>query len=169
MQELIDALRTAITMEKNGYDIYKKAASKTSNKLGKTTLEAIAKKELDHIRAIEEFANHNFDKAILTIKPKEKKDYVLPIMKEIESELNAKVSKDSDLEASYKVAMDLEKKAFNFYKDLKAKAEDPKAKDFFNFLMGEENIHYELLQETLEYLNAPGNWYREQERWVIEG
>ncbi len=169
MDELAEALNTAISMEKQGYDIYVKAAQKTANKLGKATLEAIAKKELDHIRAIEEFASRNLDKAIEVVNPGKKKDYVMPIMAELKDSLEKNVKKDSDLENAYKVALELEKRSFNFYKDLKGRSSDQKSKEFFQFLMTEENIHYELLQETLEYLNKPGNWYREQERWIVEG
>jgi rubrerythrin len=46
---------------------------------------------------------------------------------------------------------------------------DPSSKKFFEFLMGEENNHYELLSETLEYLNSPKDWYREKEKWIVEG
>ena len=156
-------------MEKQGYDIYMEASRSTSNVLGKSTLQEIARKELDHIKAIKEFSKKNFDKAIASINPLEKKDYVLPIMKELKSTLDQKIQKDSDLENAYKVAMELEKKSYDYYQDLKNKSEDPKSKDFFQFLMGEENTHYELLEETLEYLNRPANWYREQERWIVEG
>jgi rubrerythrin len=169
MENIIKALETALSMEKTGYDLYMKAAKATKNELGKSTLEAIAKKELDHIRAIEEFAGKNIHKGIENINPKEKNDYIRNIMACLSKELNSNISKDTDLEKAYKAAMGLEKSSFAFYKDLHDKADDSQAKQFFQFLMGEENVHYAILQETLEYLNKPGNWYREQERWIVEG
>jgi len=169
MDDLQKALNTALSMEKTGYDLYMKAAGKTSNKLGKSTLEAIAAKELDHIKAIEAFAEKNLKVAIAAINPKSKKEYVRPIMEKLSKYLDENITKDSDLEKAYKAAMGLEKGTFNFYKDLAARSADAQAKIFFEFLMGEENTHYELLSESLEYLNHPGNWYREQERWIVEG
>lgn len=169
MNDIIEALNTALSMEKTGYDLYEKASKNTQNKLGRSTLEAIAKKELDHIKGIEEFASRNFDVALISVANKSKKEYCLPIMKGLESELNKKVAKDADLESAYKAAMKLEKASYAFYKNLKEKSDDHKAKQFFEFLMKEENTHYELLEETLEYLNNPGNWYRETERWILEG
>ena len=83
--------------------------------------------------------------------------------------LDENIAKDSDLEKAYKAAMGLEKSSYSFYKDLFNRSTDPQAKKFFEFLMGEENNHYELLSETLEYLNDPKDWYREKERWVVEG
>jgi len=175
MNNILEALNMAIDMEKKGYDIYRQAAGKTANKLGKSTLEAIAAKELDHIKAIEEFSERigakapNLDKAISLINVKEKKNYILPIMEKLKTELETKIKADSDLKKAYKVAMGLEKETYNFYKKLSNEASEPQTKKFFEFLMGEENTHYELLQETLEYLERPGDWFREKERWIVEG
>jgi rubrerythrin len=169
MENLQEALNTALDMEKTGYDIYMKAAQKTSNKLGKNTLEAIAAKELDHIKAIEEFAEKNTGRAIEAINPKSKSDYIRPIMDKLAKSLDENVTKDSDLEKAYKVALELEKRSYDFYKKLNEESKDPQAKKFFEFLMGEENTHYELLSETLEYLNNPKDWYRVSERWIVEG
>jgi rubrerythrin len=169
MDDLQKALNTALIMEKTGYDLYMKAAGRTQNKLGKSTLEAIAAKELDHIKAIEEFAQKNLNRAIESINPKSKKEYIKPIMDKLANFLDENITKDSDLEKAYKAAMGLEKGAYSFYKDLAGRSKDAQAKQFFEFLMGEENTHYELLNETLEYLNHPANWYREQEKWIVEG
>jgi len=175
MTNISDALKMAIDMEKNGYDIYMKAAEKTPNKLGKSTLHAIAKKEIDHIKAIEEFSEKigtnasNLDKAITLINIKDKKEYIMPIFEGLRNELDAKVESDSDLEKAYEVAMELERKSFGLYKKLAGEAKDSQVKKFFEFLMGEENTHYELLQETLQYLNNPGDWFAEQEKWIVEG
>jgi rubrerythrin len=169
MEKIQEALGIAIEMEKNGYDLYIKSAQKTSNKLGKTTLEAIAAKELDHIKAIEQFAENNFGKAIESVNPKSKTDYVRSVMDKLGKSLNENITKDSDLEKAYKVAMELEKYSYDFYKKLDNGSTNPQAKKFFEFLMGEENTHYELLSETLEYLNNPKDWYREQEKWIVEG
>lgn len=169
MDNLTRALETALSMEKTGYDLYMKAAGKTQNKLGKSTLEAIAAKELDHIKAIEAFAEKHIDNAIESINPKSKEEYIRPIMEKLGKELEAKAKPDSDLEKAYQVALGLEKDSYNLYKKLSKGTRDPQTKNFFEFLMGEENIHYELLSETLEYLNKPGNWFREQEKWIVEG
>lgn len=175
MTNISDALKMAVDMEKNGYDIYMKAAKKTSNELGKATLQAIAAKELDHIKAIGEFSKKIgakdpvLDIAISLINVKNKKDYILPIFERLRNELDAKVNPDSDLGKAYEVAMQLEKESYDLYKKLAGEAVDPQVKKFFEFLMGEENTHYELLEETLQYLNHPGDWFAEQERWIVEG
>ena len=175
MQDICEALKIAHDMETDAYDLYMKAAKQTSNKLGRSTLEEIARKELDHIKAIDEFIkvatqkDLNLQMAIGAINPKDKKNYVKPIIAKLKGELEKKIDKDTDLEKAYGVAMMLEKESYGFYKKLELVSPDPMAKKFFQFLMGEENTHYELLQETLQYLNHPGDWFKEQERWIVEG
>lgn len=175
MEELVKALKVAVDMEKSGHDVYVKAARNTTNKLGKATLEAIAVKELDHIKAIKEFIDNlsggkiGLSQAIKDIEPKGEKDYVKSIIAHVGNKLEGSVKPDSDLEKAYEVAMELEKRSFDLYKKLSQEAENADAKKFFVFLMGEENTHYELLQETLEYLNKPKDWFEEKERWIMEG
>lgn len=175
MEDLLKAAQTALDMEKKGYDTYMAAAKRTVNKLGRSTLEAIASKELDHIKAIETFyakmsgKSQRIDEAVDAINPKDKKDYIRPIMDKLRVELNDKVKPDSDLEKAYDVAMGLEKHSYNLYKKLAGETNDKQVKEFFRTLMGEENTHYQLLQETLEYLNHPGDWFKIQERWIVEG
>ena len=168
MDNIKESLNTALDMERSGYDLYIKAAKRTLNKLGKITLEAIAAKELDHIKAIEDFADKNLDKAISDINPKDKKNYIKPIMEKLEKALEENVKPDSDLNEAYKVALNLEKASFDLYKSLKLVSSGSKEKKFFEFLMNEENTHYELLSETLEYLDNPKDWYKEKEQWLVE-
>jgi len=175
MKDISQALKIALDLEKNGYNVYMKAAAATSNVLGKATLEAIAEKELDHIKAIEEFsekilsASLDFERAIKDIDPKDKMDYVRPVMARLKRELQVKVKPDPDLEKAYKAAMGLEKDSFDLYKKLAGQSDNPQAKKFFEFLMNEENSHFELLQETLQYLNKPADWFKDKERWIVEG
>jgi rubrerythrin len=175
MKDISQDLKIALDLEKNGYNVYMKAAAATSNALGKATLTAIAEKELDHIKAIEEFsgkissASLDFDRAIKDINPKDKADYIRPVMAKLKQELKAQVKPDSDLEKAYKIAMGLEKDSFNLYKKLAGGSDNPQEKKFFEFLMGEENTHFELLEETLQYLNKPADWFKDKERWIVEG
>ena len=175
MLNLLEATNTAIELERKGHDLYISAAEKTTNKLGKETLRAIAAKEIDHIKAIEKFIeifeakSSDFNKAIERVRPMEKKDYLRTIVSKLGKELETKVSPDANLEKAYQTAMVFEKDSYELYKKLAGEVSELQAKKFFEFLMGEENMHYELLQDTLEYLNKPGEWFKQQEKWIVEG
>jgi len=174
MKSTLEAMKIALDMEKKGYQAYLDAAHKTLNKLGRSTLGAIAAQELEHIKAIEGYCRRpdtdpEAANLIGRIRHSEKKDYVRAIMEKLGDQLNEKMSADADLSAAYKTAMDLERASYVFYKNLSEEAVVPTVKSFFQFMMAQENAHFELFQETLEYLDRPGDWFREQERWIVEG
>ncbi|OGC13185.1 hypothetical protein A3D23_00980 [candidate division WOR-1 bacterium RIFCSPHIGHO2_02_FULL_53_26] len=175
MKSTLEAMKIALDMEKKGYKIYMDAANRTVNKLGKSTFEAVAAKEIEHIKAIEGYCQRpegdpEAAKMIGAIKHAEKKDYIRRIIEKVGRRLEEKpIKTDADLSEAYKAALDLERESYLFYKGLADEAASPTVKAFFKFLMGQENTHYELFQETLEYLDHPGDWFREQERWIVEG
>ncbi len=168
-------MKIALDMEKVGYQAYMDAAHRTGNKLGRSTLEAIAAQELEHIKVIEGYcqrpeADPEAAALIGLIKHRDKKDYIRAILGKIGQELAAKNDDaGAGLSEVYRIAMDLEKESYLFYKQLAEEAAVPTVKAFFHYLMDQENTHFELFQETLEYLDHPGDWFREQERWIVEG
>ena len=175
MKSTLEAMKIALDMEKKGYQAYMDAAHKTQNQLGRSTLEAIAAQELEHIKGIEGYcqrpeADPDAARLIGQIRHSEKKDYIRGIIAKLGGQLNDKVAAaGADLSETYKTAMELERQSYVFYKDLSREASVPSVKSFFQFMMEQENTHFELFQETLEYLDRPGDWFREQERWIVEG
>ena len=174
MKNTLEAMKIALDMEKSGYKIYMDAAQKTLNKLGKSTLEAIAAQELEHIKVIEGYcqrpdADPEAAKMIGQIKHSDKRDYIKQIIGKVGQKLEGKVKADVELSDAYKTAMDLERESYAFYKNLSEEAAVPTVKAFFKYMMEQENAHYALFQETLEYLDHPGDWFKEQERWIVEG
>ncbi|MCX5749439.1 MAG: ferritin family protein [Candidatus Saganbacteria bacterium] len=171
-KELTDAAKTAINMEDEGYAIYVEAAKKSSNPLGKATLQAIAGKELLHKKAIEEFyakmtgaqispADENTTKDSEKIKTE--------ILNDIKTSLDNKAPTENELLHAYEISMELEKKGFDFYKKVAEDTEDPAAKSLFAFLSKEENSHFDILQDTYLYLNDPAQWFHKEEKWLVEG
>ena len=49
IENVKDAIKTAIQMEKDGYNFYKKAAAQTSSKLGQSIFESLSQDELLHL------------------------------------------------------------------------------------------------------------------------
>jgi rubrerythrin len=168
MTNLNESISIALEMEKEGYDHYINVARHTRNELAKKTLEAIAAKEIDHMKAIEKFAT-DVQAAIQMIHPQDKKEYLKPIMDQLQGRLQKEVQVDTDLTKAYEVAMTLEQASAALYTKLAAQTNDPQSKQFFEFLTKEENIHFELLQDTLQYLNHPADWFRYEEKWIVEG
>src|SRR3989344_411512 len=113
MKNPLEAMKIALEMEKNGYKIYMDAAHRTGNKLGKSTFEAVAAKEIEHIKAIEGYCQKpeqdpEAARLIGQIRHADKKDYIKQIVDKVGRRLEAKpIKTDTDLAEAYKAAMEL--------------------------------------------------------------
>ena len=68
-----------------------------------------------------------------------------------------------------KTAMELEQKAYDFYKEQRDSTKDEKLKKMFTFLMEQENKHYELVQKMHEFIENPESVMLDEEAWMFEG
>ncbi len=67
------------------------------------------------------------------------------------------------------VAMGMETKSFQLYTDSAAEADDASTKELFERLAAQENQHYEMLENTLEYLNSNEEWFLWKEGGLLTG
>ncbi|MHB9033752.1 MAG: hypothetical protein ACYC6L_11985 [Anaerolineae bacterium] len=68
------------------------------------------------------------------------------------------------------MAMDFERKGFEFYTKEAALATDAEAKQMWDYLAKAENKHYTFIQKTHEYLSTNGVWFfDENEKPFFEG
>ena len=74
------------------------------------------------------------------------------------------MGESSDLKA-YEVAMGIEKKGSEFYKQAAESTEDIEAKELFEFLAKEEEAHYKALEGMHSYLMDPESWPMEEQEW----
>lgn len=172
-KDLATAAEAAIGMEEEGYSIYMKAAERSKNVLGTSTLKAIAEKELLHKKAIEDFysgltgtkANRISFAGGQLWSSKLKSE----IMIGIKDSLNKLSGSDEDLLKTYEISMEMEKKGYDFYNNIALSTDNEEAKKLFSFLAKEENSHFEILQDTHLYLSNPAEWFHKEERWLVEG
>ncbi|HZJ58601.1 MAG TPA: ferritin family protein [Clostridia bacterium] len=63
----------------------------------------------------------------------------------------------------YSVAMDKEKESINLYKGMLEEARDDGDREVFRFLIHEEQIHYNLLEEIWSHVNRAVEWVESAE------
>lgn len=166
--ELKKAFEKALEFEKKGYDIYKERADKTQNPIVKRTFNYLASQEQYHIQEIKEYIEKLQDGHGVELKGdtlEDTKKFFSMTVKDFHEKL--KLS-DDDVKA-YEAALHLEKKAYNFYEQKMGLAQDSELRKFFEFLMEQENAHYEFIQKSLEFSKDPANFYTEEEGWIMEG
>jgi rubrerythrin len=65
-----------------------------------------------------------------------------------------------------RVALDIERTGYEFYKSAAAQAKSEFGKRFSSWLTDEENAHYRLLSQTYSFLQRPDGHLAEMERWM---
>jgi rubrerythrin len=167
-----EALAMAIEMEKKGQEFYKMTAERASDKLTRSVFEFLANEELKHIEAIKNFydaeiagTKTDFNGTIGNYSPNSAKRAI----KRLFDGLDKKAPADKpDLEA-YRFGRDFEKNGEKFYREAAAEATDPQVKKLFEFLIEEEMRHFQMIDDSLAYLEDSGEWFHRMEKWHVEG
>lgn len=176
MNDLLADTKLALELENKGYDFYTQTATNTKNPLAASTLFSLAEREKEHIKKITEFYESLTGKKALSpdwLKavafPPSKAELLRPILQKLKSSLNRKFETQEDINQAYQIAEGLERDSFNLYERISRESADEITKKFYAALAQEEREHYAILDETLQYLNTPGDWFKLQERWIVEG
>ena len=172
--EALKALEIALKLESDGYKFYINASNKTKNLLGKEMLKSIAEEEKNHIKRIEtiyEGLKKSTEWPETLKAARGEKEFVKfkTIFNKVSADIKDSLEIDpGDIEA-IKIAMEMEKKGYKFYQERSEKAENLFEKEFYQILLKEESNHYEVLENTYEYLSNPGDWFSKKERPIYEG
>jgi rubrerythrin len=68
----------------------------------------------------------------------------------------------------YKKALEIERDSRAFYRQKAGEAQDPRQKAIFNTLAEEENKHYFLLENIIEFVSRPQTWLENAEFHHLE-
>lgn len=164
--ELKEAMQEALEFEKKGKEIYENVAEKTSNPLVKRTFNYLAKEEENHIAEIQKYIQEQ----------KMEGEFKGSCMGDVQKFFNMTIEEykdgiefSDDDEQAYQKAMDLEEESYDYYKTQREKAESKELRDFFTFVMEQENAHYKMLEKTLRFTKDPENFFADEEDWSFEG
>lgn len=169
-----ESLKLAIKTEEDGRAMYLSAAEKVTNPLAKATMNQLAKEELIHIEVIKRFyeslkqtGKSEIDDVIgkaLSYDLRKK-----TIFEAAKARMDKTVKADPNAQTAYKAALKFEEDGANMYKKLAAETHDPIAKKLYDFMFIQESEHFQFLQEGLNYLENPSQWFIESEKPHFEG
>ncbi len=154
---VVEAIKIAIQMEKDGRRFYEECVKKTENQLGKKMFESLARDEIGHLHTFQKM----FDTLIGTDQWKELAQGSPNVGKVpiFEGRTNKKVKvNQSDIDA-LRIGMESERKGIELYKKAAGEVKDPMAKKIFTKIIEEEEYHYDLLKAQFDYLTKSGFWF----------
>ena len=164
-------LKQAMKMEQEGREFYISAAKKVENKLGREMLESLAQDEGGHYTRLLQIQEGASGTALKECAPEfdDAGGRVRALFKQYGSQAADEIAGNTgDLEA-LNIAMEMERKGHNLYSEAAARTKDESARKVFTFLAGEEEKHFEVLQNMHRYLSDPKNWFLEQEQGLLDG
>lgn len=165
-------LETAIANEIEGRNILIKGKDTAETPLAKATFQFLADEELKHIELIKDFS-----KTLAGVKPwdsekleelnlSEAGSQIRSIFERFATQFEEVNTADDERLEIYRVAMDMERRGYEFYSKAAESAEDPRAKELYAFLASEEQRHFQMIQDTHDFLEQPDGLLAMEERWM---
>lgn len=169
-------LRRGMSLERDGYDFYMQAAERASDEHGAEMFRDLASQEVDHLKLLlaqyqaldsgydwmpyKEAMGQSFDldpadPDLPGTEPPE--EYQLPVFTP-----ERDVSLEGDL-AALDFGLETEDITRDLYLQGAEQTEDESAREAFEFLVGQEERHYALLENTREYLSENETWWDSEE------
>jgi rubrerythrin len=167
----IEVLQSAVRMEVEGKEFYRKAGERSNNRLAKELFQQLAGEEDVHRKKFEEiYAVLKRGKDWPDVRPPSEKGKKLKsLFAEATRALGTKTEVgESELEA-IKIAMDMEIQSYDFYRSRSNESTLLVEKRFYEALAGEERGHHLALLDSYEYLRDPAGWFTKAEHWSLDG
>ena len=167
----LDALQTAIQMEIDGKEYYLKVSQESSNELGKELLQSLAAEEDIHRQKFEEIYNairNKKDWPATDFQPDGGKG-LRTIFTRTAEEIGSNIKAPTTELDAIRIAMDMENKSGDFYKNQAESTTFDAARDFYETVAAEEREHHLVLLDYYEYLKDPAGWFVRTEHPSLDG
>lgn len=170
-----EVMKKAMEMEEDAREFYLQSAEEANNPLAKQTFLALAGWEVEHkklLQSVYDQADATGSCPALTELAPEQVDMIDEAGRIFETaleEVGDTLANDPTLDGAYATAMEKERKAIRFYKAEIENTDDENEKQLYEFLLGQERGHLNLLATTEEYLNDTEYWHFKEEMWMATG
>jgi rubrerythrin len=163
----LSVLREAIRNELDGQTMYIQAAERTGDELGKAMFRSFAQEEEEHLHILQvQYAEVDESGQWVDVEAarKEQRDPKLVLFPQEEGKAKEIIPEGTgDLEA-LQIAIDFERRAVRMYEQAASETDNPTARAFYRDLAEWEGTHYEILDNSHDYLSNKGEWFfQEQE------
>ena len=161
-----EVVQAAIQLEKDGKDFYLAAAGKTGSNLAKKMFEGLAADEERHMAWIE---NLSSDGATAGSANRATYDALRPIFADAPAETRMAAEMSEDDLSAIDVAIGMEEKSIAAYQEWAAEDSDENVQKLCAALVGQEQFHKQMLENTKTYLDKTADWFMQEEQWNFEG
>ncbi|MGB9586891.1 MAG: ferritin-like domain-containing protein [Armatimonadota bacterium] len=168
-----EVAEAALTFEYEGHKILSDAEREATDPLSKATFHFLADQELKHIEAIKAFARSlagegRFETQTLgePMSKDDANDRIRSLFAQFKPHFEETIWREEGRLQVYDIAMDMERHGYKFYTQAAKLASDETARRFYEFLAEEETKHFEIIQETRDFLAQPDAFMAYEEHWM---
>lgn len=147
----------AIQMEKDGEAYYRQLSHRTANTGLRTILTMLADEEVKHQQLFEQLKQSKGGLQTSQVLTRTKNIFVQ--MKES----GEVISDETSHIELYQKAQDLEKQAQEFYLEKSKESSNDNVRDVLIMLAKEEQVHYFILENIINFLSRPQTWLEDAE------
>lgn len=160
----------ALETENDGSAFYRQATGRVSHKLAKAAFEILAKEEIRHVALIEALATRLTGQGgHIVVDSPTKRSLAKGIKTIYKSAVEEKGGPDYGAAEAYRKAIELEKRISALYFEYGRESESDEARRLFNVLYREEQDHLTLLEDMLNYLTKPDQWFIDKDYVLLDG
>lgn len=167
----LEALRTAIEMEKDGKECYLQAILTNTTEPAKLLLQALADEEDEHRRKLEKI--YKTVRAQKSWPPINFQDGAKEPLRELFTRtctaLGANIRPFASELDVIRIAIDKENKSFDFYASQARLSTYASERAFYEAISREENEHHLVLLDYYELLMDPESWFLRKEHQSLDG
>jgi len=159
----MDILQFAMQKEKYSEDYYRQLAAETNNKGLQKIFNMLADEEAKHYTVVEKMKSKIPERVSKTDVLSDAKDAFKQMKEAVD-----KFSFEASQVQTYKKAQDIEKESREFYLQKANEVQDRCQKGIFRKLAEEENKHYFLLDNIIDFVSRPEQWLENAEFHHLE-
>jgi rubrerythrin len=165
-QDFQDVFEKARKLELDGAEFYEEVAAKCAVASGKRMFESFAKDERRHFQILTDVAEGMGVDAESMPMPR---DEIRTLFTGMAEDMGEQLQASADEQEAVRIALDMERKSYELYRDQAEEAEEGQVRALLERLAREENQHYEMLENTLEYMTGNQKWFLWNEWALIMG
>jgi len=159
IENMKDAIKTAIQMEKDGYSFYQKAAAQTSSDMGRIVFKSLAADELLHLEVFEKLFDEQIGKEEWNELVSTSSKYAdVPIFPKDLQRIEGANPDTNEIDA-LRIAMDSEQRAIEWYSKIQEQISDEQVSEILNEIINQEKNHYSILEGEFHHINSTGYWF----------
>ena len=159
----MDIFQFAMEKEKYSEDYYRQLAAKADNKGLQKIFNMLADEEAKHYSVVEQMKS-KIPERVSDTDVLSNANEIFKQMKETADKFNF----EANHVETYKKAQDIEKNSREFYMQKADDVQDHRQKGIFKRLAEEENKHYFLLENIIDFVSRPQQWLENAEFHHLE-